>query len=525
MQIIQSLKNFLQELFTPTAPEVKKRVALRKLGNELRAVSPSIYADDLLQPNFAEALRILYVNTKPLHNLLSETICSEDIERNFHFAEQLMLTGFSEEGQAIIESLSYQNRKDAAAQADDLPRFFEMERVQLDKVLKELKSPQFTKIDTVINKLKQLSDICKFNYMSVLHLFDANYNPDSPAKPNFQPVPLTLVENALQDLYYIIAGMDINTSTNNAVLALYQLYNRSRIDKRKQDELVSSLRKVQSVIKKVLRTDTLLMLVRMSKGAPDFMPEKNVYESDERQRYSNYLENRFTVDEGRLKNALQEENISNEVHALFGDSAMETLRGYNDELNMRIKQDSPCAFYWVLPMQVLKTFLVRLYKEHVKLVLDDIVIEGFFNAPDYKKDFAAEVYAVNDSLAHIEQFEMLFQQGGEFDEALITGLLRDGHKDPAFLNRLKDLMDKIDKRVKSLLQAEVNNLYQLDEKVGEILVESKKPMSDVITNLKVLMMSSRNRDHSEFLEKTYSSWTIFFDIMKEYVVLKKDKKS
>jgi hypothetical protein len=525
MQIFQSLKNLLQELFTPTAPDVKKRIALRKLGNELRAVSPTIYADDLLQPNFAEALRVLYENTKPLYNLLSETICSEDIERNFHFVEQLMLTGFSDEGQNIIESLTYANRKEAASQTDNLSRFFDMERVQLEKVLKELKSPQFTKIDTVVNRLKQLSDICKFNYINTLHLFDANYTPDSPAKPNFQPVPLTLVENSLQDLYYILADMDINTSTSNAVLALYELYNRSRMDKRKQDELVSCLRKVQSVIKKVFKTETLLMLVRMAKGAPDFTPEKSVYEGDERQRYAGYLENRFVIDEGRLKNELQDETISSEVNALFGETKMEVLRGYNNELNNRLKQDSPCSFYWVLPMQVLKTFLVRMYQDRVKPLLNDIVIEGFFNTPEYKTEFAAEVYAVNDSLSHIEQFEMLFQQGGEFDEAVIASLLRDGHKDTAFLNRLKDLMDKIDKRTKSLLQTEVNNIYQLSQKVGEILVESKKPMSDVITNLKVLMMSSRNRDNSEFMEKTFASWAIFFDVMKEYVVLKQEKKS
>lgn len=523
MQFFHSIVDFFQEIFRPEAPEVKKRVALRKIEASLRTKASAIYKSDALLPNFAEAMRVLYINTKPLHNLLSQTISSDDLDRNHHFIEQLILTGLSDESQTIIENLSYQNRKAGALKADSLTHYFEREHVQLEKVVKELKSQQFIQIDNVIDRLKQLNDICRFNYMTILKIFDPLFNSDPNYKPEFQEIPLSMLENSLLDLYYITADMDINNSTKNAVRALFQLLNRLQSDEAKEMEIAGSLRKIQGILKNILPAETLLALIRLAKGNPTMEADKTVYKGGERKRYAEYLENRFIVDEGRLKNEIQDETISNEVKMLFGDTHLLTLKGYNNEINDQLKQSTPCSFFWVLPMQVLKTFLKMFFQEHVKPLLNDIAIEGFFNSSEYKTDFSAEVYAASDSLSHIEQFEMLFDEHGTFDEQLVTSLIRDSHKDNTFLLKLKDLTVQIDKKAREILQTEASNLYRLSTKIAEILAESKKPTSDTITNLKVLMISSRNRDNSEFLEKSFPSWKIFLEIMKEYVIL--DKRS
>ena len=41
----------------PASPEVKKRIALRKLESDVRDYTPQIYKNDMLLPNFAEAMR------------------------------------------------------------------------------------------------------------------------------------------------------------------------------------------------------------------------------------------------------------------------------------------------------------------------------------------------------------------------------------------------------------------------------------------------------------------------------------
>ena len=524
MQIFQNLVDILQEIFMPTAPEVKKRVALRKIEGELRAFSPCIYKNDMIQPNFAESLRILFNNTKSLSSLLSETICSEDLERNHHFTEQLIMTGFSADAQKAIESLSYENRKEAAAKAESLTHHFERERVRLEKVLEELKSSQFSKIDKVLDTLKQLNDICRFNYMSAFRLFDPDFSAASNYMPKFAAIPLDLMENSLQDLYFVLAGFDIDKSTSNAVCALNQLYNGNQIDRTKEMELDSCLKKIQGVVKTVMKQDVLLNLVRLAKGNPECTPEKVQYKGGERTRYGEFLENRFVIDESRLKNEIQNETIISEVNTLFAGKKLEVLKGYNSELNNALKQSTPCSFFWILPMQVLKSFILSYYKDTVQPLLNDIAIEGFFNQPEYKSSFAEQVYAVNDSLSHIEAFEHQFGASGLYDENLIQGFVRDSHRDNAFIGKLKTLVDKIEKEAKMVLQHEVSNIYRLYEKVAEIVVESKKPTSDIITNIKVLTMSTRNREKFEFLDTSINQWKLFFDIMKDYVTLSKPEK-
>ena len=508
MALIQNLIDFLQEVFMPASPEVKKRLALRKIETNVKNYTPLLYKNDMLLPNFAEAVRILFVNTKPVFDLLSETICSEDLERNHHFSEQLMLTGFSDEAQQIISNLSYANRKEAAERADSLTRHFEREHIQLEKAVSELKSDQFSKIDEVMGTIKQLNDVCKLNYVTYLKLFDQHFSATPNYMPSFQAIPLELAENALQDIYYVLAGLDISNSTGNAIRALYQLYNRNRINHDDEIAIGNSLRKIQGVIKNVLTTDMLLNLIRLAKGDPLKVPEKGSYASEERVRYAKFLENRFVIDEGRLKNELQNETIKAEVSSLFN--------GKNNEL---LKQSTPCSFFWILPMQVLKTFLRTYFEDKVKPFLNDIVIEGFFNLNDYKSDFAAQVYAVNDSLAHIQAFEQKFQHLGPYDETMLVGFIRDSHKDTNFLNKLKSLVDSIDKEAKIILQNEASAVFRLHSKVQEIVVEAKKPTSDLITNVKVLAMSSRNRDNFAFLDTTIQQWQLFLNIMKDYVVL------
>ena len=519
MALFQNLIDFFQEIFMPASPDVKKRIALRKIESEVRDYSPQVYKNDMLLPNFAEALRVLYVNTKPIYNLLSETICSEDLERNHHFSEQLMMTGFSDSAQEIIESLSYANRKEAAKTADSLPRHFEREHARLEKAIEELKSPDFAKIDNVLSNIAQLNDICKLNFVTPLKLFDQHFSVSNNYMPSFQAIPLELAENALQEIYYATAGMDITNSTGNALRALYKLYNRGKIDGDEEVALGNALRKIQGVLKSVLKQDLLINLIRLAKGDPTKVPEKAVYKSEERVRYAKFLENRFVIDEGRLKNELQDETIKAEVSRLFSGRDLEQIGAYNNKNNELLKQNTPCSFFWILPMQVLKTFLTTYFEGKVKPFLNDIVIEGFFNLNDYKSDFAAQVYAVNDSLAHIQVFEQKFHAQGAYDENLLTGFIRDSHKDTNFLTKLKTLVESIDKEAKLIVQNEATAIYRLYAMVQEIDVEAKKPTSDIVTNIKVLAMSSRNRDNFAFLDTTIQQWQLFFNIMKDYVAL------
>ena len=520
MAFVQSIIDFFQNLFMASSPDVKKRQSMRKIEAELKTMSPILYKNGLILGNFAEGMRVLYFATKNIGDLLSETVCSEEHNRSHYYEEQLLITGFDDEAQEILADMEYSRRKERAREAgQSVSRFFDSEHRQLEKVVKELNTPDFMKIEAVINKLKQLNDLCRFDYMTVLRLFDEDFTPMENYQPSFDGIPIEMLETTLRDFYYVAADFEVTTSLANAVKALLELYSGGNAGDNQKRSLVENLRKIQGVCKHVFTKEMLVRLIRLAKKDSEYKPEQASYRGNQRQAYADYLEERFRVDESRLKVEIQDETILNNVHELFGSRSLELIKGYNNELSNQLKQSTPCSFNYVMPVQVLKTFAMDYYEAHAKPLLNDIVVEGFFNNSAYKSEFSSEVFACNDALERINRFEQLFARNGTFDEMLISGLITDSHKNSSFITQLKDVIERANKAAKELLQVEANNFFQLSKKLADIVLESKKPSSDVITNLHVLMVSSRNREHAENVERQANNWKIFLEIMKNYVII------
>jgi flagellar hook-basal body complex protein FliE len=519
MAFFQKLAVFFQSLLYPSSPENLQRQAVKKVEGELRMIAPSLYKSGLVQIEFAEVLRVLYLNTSPIFEILSDTICSPELDVSRHFTEQLLITGFSDESFELLESLSYENRKNGAMEAQSISRYFETDHRNFEKIVKELNTPEFEKIDFTLDKVTQLSDICKFSYVTALRLFDANFSVQDGYEPDFQPIPPDLLENSLMDLYYVISDMDVTNSLYNAVIALAKLKFGGTLPERMAERLKSNFKKIQSITKRILKKDVLICLIRIAKKSTDFIPEKAIYKGDARQKYVNFLETKFRVDESRIKTEIQDAKVNHDIKQVFGDAKLTAVKGYSTELDAQLRQSTPFAFLWITPMQLLKNFLTMFYENHVKPLLNDIVIEGFFNNAAYKSDFSSAVFACNESLERIGVFEAKFLRGNEHDESNIISLIRDSHKDPAFESTLKNSIDKINKQAKEVIQMETTNIFQLYKKINDVLLESKKPSSEVITNLKVLMISSRNRDNSDFMESQNSKWKIFLETMKNYVII------
>ena len=173
MSFIQSISDFLESIFKRSSPEVQKKQQLKKLEAELREFQPVIYKNGNLQPNFAEAIYSLYKNTKVLDDLFSLTVSSSDIPRQHRFEAQLILTAYSNEYSGIIESLSFDARKEEIMnEPQNQDRIYIHQRTQCEKVIKELNSENFRRVDKDILSLRQLVDFCHIMFVPILQIFD-----------------------------------------------------------------------------------------------------------------------------------------------------------------------------------------------------------------------------------------------------------------------------------------------------------------------------------------------------------------
>lgn len=67
-------------------------------------------------------------------------------------------------------------------------------------------------------------------------------------------------------------------------------------------------------------------------------------------------------------------------------------------------------------------------------------------------------------------------------------------------------------------------LYELSDELAIFLQDAKRSSSEIVTNLKSIMFSSRNRERTSMLELQFPLWKNFFEIIKNYVIIKKSKK-
>ena len=520
MGFIQTLKEFFESIFKASSPEVKKRQELRKIESDLRSRVPQIYKSEMLQPNFAEFFRILYENTKPVEDVLSVTVRSSDVLMNSKFESQLILTGFDEATQKKLEKLSYENRKDAVETSNlTMNQQFELQRRSFSEIMHLLERPEFKKIDETLSKIQQLSDVCRFNYLNIINAFDPGYAGVSPSLVAARAVSPESISAFLQDLYYITANLSLNSSVVRAVLALAQLKTGAPLTKERADSLTENIKKISTILSKKLDGETLRKVICVAKKDPSFKPKIATYQGGSIQKFLDYMQGRFDADENRIKTEIKDYTISFELRELFGEAPLLEFKTYNSAINDKIRNCSPFSFEWLTPLQTMKTFLNMYFSEAVRTVLNNIVIEGFFSNPAYKTEFSTLVYACNEIPGRLEAFEKSFEQGAKNDEANLLGVIGDATNDPSFIKLLGNIVNGINAQAHAIIQEESKNLFNLYKHIGELVVDAKKSKSDLISNIKVLMSSTRNRDGSGILEQQHGAWKTFLKIMKNYAII------
>ena len=529
MSIIQAIKDFWDSIFRSNSPEVQKRLSLRKLENELRESPSMLYKNELVQPNFAEALRILFVNTRPIAKILENTISSSDIRRNSRFEQELIITAYSAEDRQLLDSLSYEARKKALFEADSNSehRILEAQRSGLEKIVADTKLPQFAKMDEIITHLKQLTDLCHFNYIVPLQLFDgdfAEHYNDENFVPQFLALPAATLENTFLDLYYLTADFTITLADGNAILALNQLLNGKENDSRTKKEIMQNLRRIQAVIKKILDAKTLKNLICLAKGDSNFVPQRASYSENVCRNFIEKIQRQFQADEQHIRNEMKDNYVKHEIMELFPDGNIETLNGYNRETMDILGGNSTTNFMWVVPMQILKTFFKVYYAAPLRSLLNDIIVEGLFSNAAKKTAFSQMIFSINEGMNLIDQFENEFNTNGRFGMNLIKGYINDSHKDVDFGKRLSNLVDNINAEAKEIIQKLSTLLYSLSDDLEGFLQDSKRSTSEIVTNLKGIMFSSRNREATSLLELQFPLWKNFFEIIKNYVIIKRTKK-
>jgi hypothetical protein len=182
------------------------------------------------------------------------------------------------------------------------------------------------------------------------------------------------------------------------------------------------------------------MLICLYKEDISYDPKTAAYSESARQNFATRFEQQYKADELRIKTEIKDQRITSELSKLFNGAPLAAVTGYDSETDAKLQSNSPLAFSWITPLQILKTFLLTYLTEPVRTLLNDIVIEGFFNNPTYKTEFSATVYAALECQEKLQAFEDSFSHGKPNDSAVLDGYIRDSHKDADFYSKMETMV-------------------------------------------------------------------------------------
>ena len=363
-------------------------------------------------------------------------------------------------------------------------------------------------------------DLCRFNFAAIIHPFDANFTTiDMSYKPLYQEVPLIRIGNAVEDLYFQIEGLQISTAVVQAVIALARLKNNGALSASRADAYTENAKRIAYIITRVLTPQRLQALIRIYKENAEYKPSSVEYRESARKNFAAWIQQQYLADEQRIKAELKDDRLSSELSKLFNGAPLATLAGYDASTNEKLRANTALSFEWITPMQILKTFLQQYLAQPIQALLNNIIIEGFFNNQTYKSEFSSNVYVCRECGGRIKSFENLFSRGKMFDTAILESYIIDSHKDSDFYSKLETMVAAINASAQKIIQEEIHHLQTVYIQINELLADAKKANSEIISNLRILMMSSRNRDGIDLLERQLPNWAIFFEIMKNYTII------
>lgn len=521
MGFFSQLKELFESLFHGSGPDAKQKQDLRKIETELRNFQPAIYKDGQALPNLAEVFRILNEHTKPLNRLFSETIDNPDIKYREKYFDILIQTGFSDKSKEILEKLKYENRK---SDYEDQPessfkRIQESQRRNFEVLLHELTSGSFSPIEKTLQNLEVLVDFCKISFVSVLKEFDPDYVEGQTKEKNFKAIPLIELEQVFMDLYFLIANFKINAALGRAVIALVITKSSETVSEKEQNNMLVHVRKISTILTKILNQDILKKILRVIKNDPLYEPKSSDNQSKIILGYADQMRKNYENDSQRIEVEVQDEHIKKEISTLFDEEPLVEVGGYNQYNSNVFFRSGAGSFLWVTPLQILKNFIAKYFSHKIDQLLNDLVVEGFFNNSQYKTDFSSIVFSCCEIEKVIMEFEESFERNGKNNISLMTGYLHDSHSDPNFMKTLGQMINSVNLEAKNLIQKETTIIVQLMKRLAELIPDAKKTSPEHIENLRVLFTSPRNRDNYEFLETTFPKWNNFLDIMKNYAII------
>ena len=523
--IITAIKDFFEGLFFPSSPEYQKKWQLKTYAAELRKLNPPLYrTGEILLPAFGALLYQLYHFLQPVKAILDKTVNSPDIRAAEKYRDIFFEAILSEEQVKQRRSFTFQERSILLSTCKSYQETEHKLQEQIHgfkNFMRIFTEPAFRTREQELIKLFFLSDLCDFDYAAFLNRFNNNLQLTAGtaapiSQDNFEEVFAKDVIKNLLDFQFIVRNVAITQTTIDNIIFLAR--SLENFTDETGVKLEKTLNTVETLLANRLKRTTIPIILKLINDDPNFEEKITVSESKPLQEYVDRMTENFQADSKRLLKITKETNITGLIEKCFGSGQLKPLDGYNDAINDAIQNLSTISFDWVKPMQLLKSFTEMYFETHYKTFLRSLLIEGFFANKQIEGQYAAIYRSCEILLGKIKNFEQLFKPKGQCNLIEIQGYITEIEKGKDMKKQLQKIVEIANMQAKAVVQTGSKAYADLYAFTEHLLEDIKAPTPELITNLKALVVSSKNKESFTRLEQDRHIFAMFLEIMKNYAV-------
>jgi hypothetical protein len=518
LKIFEVLQDLFLTFFGKDPQEVERRRRLRAIYEELRQASPNYFrrSPRLVLPDFAAAILELTKLLRALRELFDKTICAADPKLAERYRDYLIIARLPAHLQDVYGTFTFSSLRRRVINATD-PQS-ELGRVQqeLKEFLGNLADPEFYTFDAEYTATQRLVSLARHSFTGLLTLFDPDYDAArGTSAARFRAAGADEVLPELQDLYYVLAGLDLSDGVERNLDNLLDRLSRESAAgaKRRMRQVISRLRGLAG---RALSPETLLNLMRSIKQDPLFAPEvvseQFYYLEDFRSRFLEY----FQRMQEKIQWELHESSIQDDLRRLFRGADLLPIEGYDPELQERLQARDFEAFSQVKPLRILKSFLVAHFDRTLREPVKRLIVEGKFDNRIFQNMFTNTYFGCEGLAQKIAQFEEGLKDAGPLSVAKLQHFLQLYEQGKPVHNIVGKICDAIEGAMGKLVQEGANLFYNLSVLLLEVLNDARLKAPEHVTNLKFLG-GSGNSDYLARLAAAHDDLHLFVTIIKNFV--------
>ncbi len=527
IDFFEKIKNFFFSIFSSSSGEDhKKQKMMKALMLELKKAKYPLYrSDNMVLSGLPIIIYELFIAIQPLKKILSGTIASNDKRISSSFLDLMVEDKFLEEEKKIRNSFRLENRIKAIPDflSEDFDKKIKEQNLAFSDFCFVLDGAKFQHVDDVVNKCFAFFDFSNFKFNE----FFANFDPGFQSLVgtdtvrdhySFENVDAIKILQAILDMDFLLKRVCID---KDFVEGLFFLNASLPTVMRRDESLIKrDLHNFTFIVENSLGTNTLRTLSKLIKQDPDFEDEtsspKKFHATEE---YKEHLISIFNADTKRLLNMQQDEKLADLIAQLFQGIEIMSLRFYNQKLNERVQALTVYSLDWVKPIEIIYTFTKRFFEPNFEPFLRELIVEGYFEDKKFQSELASDYYFCEAIPEKLKEFEDLTDQKKEHSEFQITGFLARIENGGDAEKALAKPLDFLNLRAKALVEEIAMRYSNLYKACTFIVDDAHQSVPNFVSNLKAMIISTRNKDKFASLEEGMKRFALFLDVIGKYVIL------